>query len=208
MPEHLFRRLDESPDDLFYDTPRLVTHLDDAAIAAVTGLYRKRFPAGGAILDLMSSWVSHLPEDVAFRRVVGLGMNATELAANRRLDAWVVHDLNRIPRLPFADAEFDAGAICVSIDYLIRPVEVLRDCARVIRRGGPLVVTFSNRCFPTKVIAAWSMLDDHGHQRLVERYFEDAGNWTAIESLDRSPADGDPLYAVVAQSAGCERIER
>jgi SAM-dependent methyltransferase len=199
----LFRRIDESPDALFYDVPRLVTHIDDPAIGAVTQLYREYFPAGGAILDLMSSWVSHLPEEVAYRRVVGLGMNAEELATNPRLHARVVQDLNADPRLPFADAEFDAAGICVSVDYLVRPVEVLRECGRVVRAGGPLVITFSNRCFPTKAIAAWQMLDDAGHQRLVAQFLEAAGNWTRITPLDRSPVRGhDPLYAVVANSAG------
>jgi SAM-dependent methyltransferase len=197
-----FEREDESPDALFYSAPRFVTHIDDPAIGAVTQLYREHFPAGGAILDLMSSWVSHLPPEVEYRKVVGLGMNAAELAANPRLHAWTVQDLNQDPRLPFADEEFDAAGICVSVDYLVRPVEVLRDCGRVLRRGGPLVVTFSNRCFPTKVISAWLMLDDDGHQRLVERYFEEAGNWTDIARLDRSPSTGhDPLYAVIARSA-------
>ena len=198
----MFRRMDESPDAEFYATPRLVTHIDDEAIAAVTELYREYFPPGGTVLDLMSSWVSHLPGDVSYRRVVGLGMNATELAANPRLDAWVVQDLNADPRLPFGDAEFDAAGICVSVDYLIHPVEVLRECGRVIRPGGPLVVTFSNRCFPTKVIAAWQMLDDAGHLELVARFFAAAGNWTGVEQLDRSPSDGDPLYAVIARNAG------
>jgi SAM-dependent methyltransferase len=199
----MFRRMDESPDAEFYATPRLVTHIDDGAIAAVTQLYREYFPAGGAVLDLMSSWVSHLPGEATYRRVVGLGMNATELAANPRLDAWVVQDLNADPRLSFGDAEFDAAGICVSVDYLVHPVEVVRECGRVIRPGGPLVVTFSNRCFPTKVIAAWQMLDDAGHLELVAQFFAAAGNWNAIEQLDRSPASsGDPLYAVIARSAG------
>jgi hypothetical protein len=203
LPPALFTRADETPDRLFYGTPRFVTHIDDAAIAAVTELYRAYLPAGGAVLDLMSSWVSHLPPEVRYRRVAGLGMNAEELAANPRLDERVVQDLNEHARLPWGDAEFDAGAICVSVDYLIRPVEVLRECGRVLRRGGPLVITFSNRCFPTKVIAAWTMLDDAGHQALVQRYFEAAGNWRDIERLDRTPAAGtDPLYAVIARSAG------
>ena len=203
LRQELFRRMDESPDALFYEVPRLVTHIDDAAIAAVTQLYRDYFPAGGAILDLMSSWVSHLPGEIAYRRVVGLGMNAEELAANSRLHTRVVQDLNQDPHLPFADEEFDAGGICVSVDYLIHPVEVLRECGRVVRPGGPLVITFSNRCFPTKAIAAWQMLDDEGHQRLVEQFFEAAGNWTQITRLDRTPALGhDPLYAVVARSSG------
>ena len=197
-----FRRLDESPDVDFYSFPRLVTHIDDSAIAAVTQLYRERLPAGSAVLDLMSSWVSHLPAEIDYKQVVGLGMNAEELAANPRLSARVVHDLNVTPRLPFEDAAFDAATICVSVDYLAQPIEVLRDLGRVVRRDGPLLITFSNRCFPTKVIAAWRMLDDAGHVALVERFLAEAGNWTRIESVDRSPADGDPLYAVTALSAG------
>src|SRR5438874_12580882 len=124
-PEQLFRRYDETPDEAFYVMPRLVTHIDDHAIAAVTQLYRDLFPPDGAILDLMSSWVSHLPPELAFRRVVGLGLNEEELAANPRLDTYVVQDLNDDPRLPFADQEFDAAAICVSIQYLVQPVAIL-----------------------------------------------------------------------------------
>jgi SAM-dependent methyltransferase len=157
LPAGAFQRLDETPDAEFYAAPRLVTHIDDGAIAAVTALYREYFPAGGAILDLMSSWVSHLPPEASYRRVTGLGMNAEELAANPRLDAWVVHDLNAEPRLPFADGEFDAAGCCVSIDYLVRPVEVLCDLARVLRPDAPVVITFSNRRFPTKVIALWEV---------------------------------------------------
>ena len=202
LPPEAFRRIDETPDEIFYETPRLVTHIDDGAIAAVTQLYRERFPPGGAILDLMSSWVSHLPPEVEYRRVVGLGMNDVELAANPRLHAFVVHDLNQRPALPFADGEFDGAAICVSVDYLVHPVRVLQEAGRVLRPGAPLVVTFSNRCFPTKVIAAWHALDDDGHVALVTRFFHAAGNWTRIEALDRSPGDGDPLYAVIGTGGG------
>jgi len=206
IPPEMLSRLDESPDALFYATPRFVTHIDDAAIAAVTQIYREYFPPGGALLDLMSSWVSHLPAGVDYGKVVGLGMNGHELAANPRLDGWVVHDLNQTPQLPFGDSEFDGAAICVSVDYLTRPVDVLRECGRVLRPGGPLVITFSNRCFPTKVVAAWRMLDDEGHQELVKRYFVEAGNWREVEVLDRSPGrDGDPLYAVIGRGAGPAR---
>jgi SAM-dependent methyltransferase len=201
LPAGAFQRLDETPDAEFYAAPRLVTHIDDGAIAAVTALYREYFPAGGAILDLMSSWVSHLPPEASYRRVTGLGMNAEELAANPRLDAWVVHDLNAEPRLPFADGEFDAAGCCVSIDYLVRPVEVLCDLARVLRPDAPVVITFSNRRFPTKVIALWEALDDAGHAQLVAHYLRAAGGWTDMVGLDRSPEVGDPLLAVVARRA-------
>jgi SAM-dependent methyltransferase len=195
-----FRRTDESPDSFFYRQPRFVEHIDDGAIAAVTQLYRELFPAGGAILDLMGSWVSHLPDDILYERVVGLGLNRAELEANPRMNEYVVQDLNQNPRLPFGSGEFDAAAICVSIQYLTRPVDVLRDLSRVLRAGAPLVVTFSNRCFPTKAVAVWQALDDYGHARLITHYLERAGNWRDIESLDRSPGTSDPLFAVVARA--------
>jgi len=210
LPEEAFRRYDETPDEEFYKTPRLVTHIDDRAIAAVTQLYREFFPLGGEILDLMSSWISHLPPEVEYRRVIGVGMNEVELRRNNRLDSYVVQNLNTDPRLPFGDAEFDGVGICVSIDYLTRPVEVLREVGRVLRVGGPTIISFSNRCFPSKVVAVWHQLDDQGHMRLVEHYLREAGNWNDIQSLDRSPRRlfSDPLYAVVGRSTGPYARER
>ena len=203
FPSTYFGRADESGDEYFYEQPRLVTHIDPGAIAAVTQLYRELFPAGGAILDLMSSWVSHLPPEVQYSRVVGLGMNGVELDANPRLDERVVQNLNRAPVLPFESDSFDGAGICVSIQYLTQPVTVLREVGRVLRAGAPLVITFSNRCFPSKAVAVWQALDDEGHARLVERYLRDAGTWRDVEVADRSPQRwrGDPLYAVVARRA-------
>ncbi len=202
FPADAFRRTDESPDENFYAAPRFVTHIDDAAIAAVTQIYREYFPPGGAILDLMSSWISHLPPEMKYRRVVGLGMNAAELAGNPRLHERVVQDLNRDPHLPFHNQEFDALAICVSIDYLTRPVTILREVARVLRPEMPLVITFSNRCFPTKAINAWNQTDDAGHQQLVTGWLHESDRFDSIEALDRSPSPGrsDPLFAVVARA--------
>lgn len=208
LPEDAFRRADETPDELFYLQPRFVTHIDAGAIAAVTQLYRDYLPAGGAILDLMSSWVSHLPPEVAYRHVVGLGLNAAELNKNERLTSFVVQNLNTNPTLPFADDEFDGAGIVVSIDYLTAPVAVLRDLGRVLKPGAPVVISFSNRCFPTKAVAVWHGLDDKGRLELVAQYLKAAGNWTDSEQLYCSPAGfrarlglaGDPLYAVVARA--------
>jgi len=204
LPEGAFGRMDETPDEEFYRTPRLVTHIDERAIAAVTQLYRELFPTGGEVLDLMSSWISHLPPEVRYRRVVGLGMNEEELRRNDRLDTCVVQNLNEEPKLPFGEGEFDGCGICVSVDYLTRPVEVLREVGRVLAVGSPLVISFSNRCFPSKAVAVWHRLDDRGHMRLVEDYLREAGNWRDIQSFDRSPRRlfFDPLYAVVGRSRG------
>jgi SAM-dependent methyltransferase len=193
----MFERYDPSPDGGFYREPRFVEHIDAAAIADVERIYGERLPAGGEILDLMSSWVSHLPAGVAYARVAGLGMNAAELARNPRLDSSVVHDLNADPALPFPDRSFDAAVICVSVQYLTDPVAVLRDLARVVRDGGPAIVTFSNRCFPTKAVAIWQRLDDRGHLELVRNYFVTAG-WENVETIASPLRRGDPLYAVIA----------
>ena len=199
LPPQAFARMDESADEEFYLEPRLVTHIDDRAIEAVTQLYRGTLPPGGAVLDLMSSWISHLPPEMTFRKVVGLGMNEQELRANPRLHSYNLHNLNDHPALPYADGEFDAACICVSVDYLVKPVEVIRDIGRVVTPGGPLVITFSNRCFPTKAVAIWHRLTGAGQQQLVESYLAEAGTWDNVRSLTPVPEDfrGDPLYAVL-----------
>ena len=194
-----FRRIDAAPDPLFYREPRFVEHIDDGAIAAVTGLYREFFAAGGTVLDLMSSWVSHLPSEIAYAGVTGLGLNAAELARNPRLTARVVHDLNAEPRLPLEAAAFDAAGMCVSVQYLTRPVEVFADIARVLRPRAPLVITYSNRCFPTKAVAIWQALDARGQAAYIAGCLRDAGGWDDLAAFDRSPRGGDPLYAVVAR---------
>ncbi len=200
LPPSAFAKADPSPDPLFYAEPRLVTHIDDAAVATVTELYRGLLPAGGAILDLMSSWVSHLPAEVAYAGVTGLGMNAAELAANPRLDRRLVQDLNADPILPLPDRSFDAACICVSVQYLQRPVEVFAELARVLRPGAPLVVTFSNRCFPTKAVAIWRALDGAGQQRLMALAMRDAG-FAATEQRASVPRRGDPIWAVIGRTA-------
>jgi SAM-dependent methyltransferase len=181
--------------------------IDEAAIAAITELHREIFPAGGAILDLMSGWVSHLPPEVPYRRVVGVGAHACVLAENPFLDEWRVQDLNRDPRLHFAAGEFDGAAICASIQHLTRPAELIREVGRVLKPGAPLVVAFSRRCLPAPAIGCWCLLDDTGHLCLVAQYFAQAGNWADIRCLDRTPpGGGDPVYAVVGRSLGAAPV--
>lgn len=201
LPAGAFAKADPSPDTQFYAQARLVTHIDDAAIAAVTQLYRQVLPAGGVVLDLMSSWVSHLPDDAVYAEVIGHGMNARELAANPRLDRWFTQDLNADPGLPLPPASVDAACICVSIQYVQRPAEVFASLAKVLRPGGPVVISFSNRCFPTKAVAIWQALDGPDQCRLVELYLQRAG-FQSIES--RTVRDGrrsDPLWAVIGRAA-------
>lgn len=196
LPRQAFDKSDPSPDALFYAQKRLVTHIDDGAIEAVTALYRELLPPGGEILDLMSSWVSHLPAEVAFAAVTGHGMNAEELAANPRLTARLVRDLNAEPVLPFEDGAFEAACLCVSVQYLQRPVTVFAEVRRVLQPGAPFIVTFSNRCFPTKAVAIWQALEPHEQQELVALYMQRAG-FGDIDVSEVIPEEGDPLWAVI-----------
>jgi SAM-dependent methyltransferase len=200
LPPEAYARDDESSDDRFYVAPRRVVHIDDGAIAALGRLYADVLPAGGRLLDLMSSWRSHLPAGFEAREVVGLGLNADEMADNPQLGKHVVHDVNREARLPFGDGEFDGAMCAVSIQYVTRPVRLLREVRRVLRPGAPFVISFSNRCFPTKAVAVWQTMTDLQHVQLVHAYFEAAGGWTAVTAEDRSPGpEGDPLYGVWAR---------
>ena len=196
FPAGFFDRADPEPDDVFYRPPRLVTHIDDGAIAAVGDLYAE-LGLTGRVLDLMSSWVSHFRTPPA--ELVALGMNAAELAANPAATERIVHDLNADPRIPLPDADVDAAVCCVSVDYLTRPVEVLTEVARVLRPGGPVAITYSNRCFPTKAVRGWLSLDDAGRGGLIAELLRRAGFPDPRVELRTPPRSfGDPLWAVTA----------
>ncbi len=203
FPAGFFRRSDESPDRGFYGPTRLVTHIDDRAIATVGELYR-HLGIDGTVLDLMSSWTSHFLAPP--RELVVLGMNAAELDANTLAATRVVHDLNADPALPFNDEQFDAAVCCVSVDYLTRPIEVFREVYRVVRPGAPFVCTFSNRCFPSKAIHGWVASDDEGHCTIVSEYFRRSGGWQEPQAALLTPPHlaGDPLYGVWAHRAHAE----
>ncbi len=200
-----FVRIDAEPDTRFYQHPRFVNHIDDGAIAAVTSTIQRYVSPGSDVLDLMSSWVSHVPEPAALPlgRVVGLGMNADELAGNPRLDSWTVQDLNADPRLPYPDSTFDSVLITVSIQYLTHPELVLREIARVLRPHGVLIVTFSNRMFPTKAVQVWKETADSDRPRLVAAYLETAGEFDPPSFEEHRPGrgwfGGDPLWGVIAR---------
>jgi SAM-dependent methyltransferase len=194
-----FRRMDESTDEEFYQHPRLVVHIDDGAIAKVGEIYSGLLPAGGTILDLMSSWRSHLPKHVGAAKVVGLGLNRAEMEDNPALNEVVVHNVNLNPRMPFADESFDGAVMTVSVQYLTRPIELFADVGRVLRAGAPFIVTFSNRMFPTKAVALWRAANNDQRVTLVRQYFAESRTFDGIEALDRSaPTDppSDPIWGV------------
>lgn len=208
-------KLDNSDDTLFYAFPRFVTHVDDGFITQLTALYREKLQPGMKILDLMSSWVSHLPPEMEFAQVVGHGMNEAELAKNQRLDKYFVQDLNKDLQLPLPDQEFDAVLNCVSVQYLQYPDAIFYEIHRVLKPGGVAIFSFSNRMFYQKAIFAWREASETERVALVQRYFKAVRNQNDIPAFSQPEiiarvnnlygflqifglTGNDPFYAVIA----------
>ena len=184
---------------MFYAEPRLVVHIDQFAIKAIGEYLSGVLPSGGVILDLMSSWRSHLPESHPRGKVVGLGLNAVEMRENPQVNDALVHDLNANPTLPFRDDTLDAAILTVSVQYMTKPEQVFREVARALKPGARFHVIFSNRMFPTKAAAIWKALSDEDRGRLVGAYFRRSGGWGEPEAKDISPRLEiycDPVYVV------------
>lgn len=205
-PEY-FRREDEEDDGVFYQSPRLVVHIDQGAIAAISNLFKQQVPENSEILDLMSSWRTHWPADHPKAKMVGLGLNQVELMENPDLDEFVVHDVNKDPELPFEDDSFDAVLITVSAQYLTKPIETFAQVNRILRPGGVFIVSFSNRMFATKAVLIWRNSTDRGRVDLVGTYMESAQNFEDIQATflnaQTSPPD-DPMFAVYSRKAKTE----
>mmetsp|Transcript_3214 Transcript_3214/g.4923 ORF Transcript_3214/g.4923 Transcript_3214/m.4923 type:complete len:316 (-) Transcript_3214:1-948(-) len=201
-----FKRIDENDDFNFYSQPRLVSHIDEGAAAALTNYYKTSIPVQSRVLDLCSSWVSHFPESRNYSTAIGLGMNDFELRNNPQLNSYVVQDLNKNPTLPFPDNSFDIVTIVVSIDYLTQPITVLREIKRVLSKpNGKVIISQSNRCFFTKATRLWLGMGDFDHLDLIGRFLFYAGFDTSPSSLKayditaRGRNQKDPMYVVECQ---------
>lgn len=207
-----FQRFDESSDSGFYEEPRFVTHIDDMAIKALTEFYQESFPpsgTGAAILDMCSSWISHYPNGYEAARISGTGMNEEELKRNSILTDYTVRDLNEEPKLPYPDNTFDVVTNAVSIDYLVKPLEIMDEVLRVLKPGGLAIMSFSNRCFPTKAVSIWTSTGDLDHIYIVGSYFHYAGKGSSarfeppaakeITKKGLLGSKGDPMYVVYAR---------
>ena len=207
--EYPFTRIDDENDEKFYSTARMVQHIDSAARAEISDLYSQLLTTNSKVLDFMSSWDSHLRDDLALGSITGLGMNGEELSENPRLSDFIVHDLNMHQILPFEDNQFDHAICTVSIEYLTYPLKIMTEIARVIKPGGKFVVTFSERCFPTKAITIWAQLHPFERMQLVLEYFRDSEMFEDLHTYSKRglprPSDdkyskemkmSDPVYAV------------
>jgi SAM-dependent methyltransferase len=214
LQRHERIKLDETEDSLFYSFPRFVTHVDQGFIGQLTTLYQKHLKPQTRILDLMSSWVSHLPPEIQFSYVEGHGMNEEELTKNSQLDHYFIQDLNQNLKLPLSDQDFDAVLICVSIQYLQYPEAILSEIHRILKPGGITIISFSNRMFYQKAISAWREATEPDRIELVKGYINSVkinnlpgfNSPKVIASQSKTPlfmqmlgmGGSDPFYALIA----------
>jgi SAM-dependent methyltransferase len=214
--EDAFSRLDESNDKVFYAADRFVQHLDDVALKTVEKLIGDLIvEENPVILDLMAGWDSHIPQDIKAAQIVGLGLNENELKKNSALFAYITHDLNRDPVLPFPDRTLDAVINTVSVDYMTQPIRVFAEVGRILKPGGLFLVIFSNRMFPEKAVKVWREASEEERVILVHEFFNatdlfhpprDFVSLGKIRPRDDKYAHlglpSDPIYAVYAETKG------
>ena len=201
-PESSFQREDESDDALFYSEARLVVHIDAAAIIQLKKYLYDQLPEDCTLLDLMSSWRSHIPDELTTHEVYGLGLNREEMSNNPQLDYWVIKDINKDPNFPYEDDKFDAAMVIVSIQYMTDPISVFNEVNRVLKNDGKFHVVYSNRMFPTKATKIWKVFDNIERASLIGSYFGNSGSWSVPKAVDLSPPGdivSDPLFVVSAQ---------
>jgi len=196
-----FKRKNEEDDILFYSTPRFLAHIDEQASKNLSEILLQTLTVNGVYLDLMSSLRSHLPSKLNPKRVIGVGLNSSEMNQNSQLNDFIIQDLNQHPYLAFRNSEFDAVICTVSVQYLTKPIEVYNEVNRVLKDGGIFVVSFSNHYFSAKVIAAWISTNDEQHIQIVGRYFRNSNNWTHLKKKVFASEHSDPLYVVLAKKA-------
>jgi SAM-dependent methyltransferase len=201
ISDNFFAKEDSNDDSLFYEIPRLVSHIDENACNALKNYYDQLLKDGDAVLDLMSSWISHLPENKNYTKVSAQGMNQIELENNLQVTDFHVQNLNVDQQLPYSDEVFDFSTIAVSVQYLTSPIQVFKEIYRVLKPNGTCCVSFSNRMFPTKATFAWRMCTSQDHCKLVSWYFEMAKEFREIKSqqLISESGNSDPLYVVTAK---------
>ncbi len=207
---HQRTKLDDTEDSLFYSLPRLVTHVDEGFIQQLTSLYREQLKPNTRIFDMMSSWVSHLPDEMQFAHIEGHGMNTEELARNPRLNHYFIQNLNENPKLPLPDEDFDAVLNTVSVQYLQYPEAVFTEIYRILKPGGLAIISFSNRMFVQKAIQAWRESSEASRIELVKSYFQSVPGFSPPQVIARTSSapnflqwfgvsGGDPFYAVIAE---------
>ena len=203
------QKLDTTDDQIFYQQPRYVHHLSASFRTRLTNLYSEYLLNHNVILDLMSSWVSHLPSNIRYKKVIGHGLNEAELRSNERLDRFWIQDLNKTQNMPIEDSSIDVGLIVAGWQYLQYPEKVSLELSRIIKSDSLLIITFTNRAFWSKAPNIWTYSSEEKRIEYVNSVLSSNG-WSIekifIEKTQNNKlfgfysAESDPFFSVIARN--------
>ena len=202
-------KIDVADDQIFYQHPRYVHHLSDSFRTRLKNLYSNYLLNHYVILDLMSSWVSHLPQGITYKKVIGHGMNEAELSSNQRLDSYWIQNLNQNQNIPIESSSIDAGLVVAGWQYLQYPERVALELSRIIKTDSLLIISFTNRAFWTKAPNIWTHSSEDGRIEYVSRVLT-ANGWR-IEKIVKEKTmekkflgiysvESDPFFSVIARN--------
>ncbi len=202
-------KIDITNDEIFYQNPRYVHHLSVSFRTRLTNLYSEYLLHHHVILDLMSSWVSHLPFDIKYKKVIGHGLNEAELSSNKRLDSFWVQNLNKTQNMPIEDSSVDVGLVVAGWQYLQYPEKVSLELSRIIKSDSLLIISFTNRAFWTKAPNIWSYSSEEKRIEYVYSVLK-ANGWRIEKIFNEKTqdkklfgfysADSDPFFSVIARN--------
>tara|TARA_Y100001968_G_C19222868_1_gene650616 strand:+ start:112 stop:762 length:651 start_codon:yes stop_codon:yes gene_type:complete len=203
------KKMDMGDDEIFYSRPRYVHHLSDSFRSRLSNLYSEYLLNHHVILDLMSSWVSHLPSNIRFKKVIGHGLNEAELSSNKRLDSFWIQNLNKTQNIPIEDSSVDVGLIVAGWQYLQYPENVSLELSRIIKPESFLIISFTNRAFWNKAPNIWTYSSEEKRIEYVTSILNTNG-WSVEKIINEKTfdkklfgfysAESDPFFSVIARN--------
>jgi len=157
----------------------------------------------------MSSWVSHLPSNISYKKVIGHGMNESELSSNERLDRFFVQNLNKKQNMPIEDSSINVGLIVAGWQYLQYPEKVSLELSRIIKANSLLIISFTNRAFWTKSPNIWIQSSEDERIQYVKSVLS-ANEWSVVKIFNEQTyeqklfgfyrTESDPFFSLIARN--------
>ena len=200
------KKLDESNDEEFYSDPKFVYHLDANFRNYLSSVYKNEINDNSTVLDLMSSWVSYLPLEKKYKKVIGHGLNKEELERNQTLNSFWVQNFNLSQKIPLESKSVDYCLMVAAWQYLQYPENITNEVSRILSDKGKILVSFSNRAFWHKAPNIWTKSTEDERVKYVRKVLITNGfNEPKIIKKFNEPSlnifnflNKDPFYCLIA----------
>lgn len=179
------------------------TEIEDEAASSLTNHYSFYLKDNMSVLEFGAAENSYLPEALNLEHHVGVGANQKLMNLNPSLTESFVVDLNNVDEERGIDSDelkklgaekFDVIIMANTIDFLSSPREVFKSAWALLKPGGLMIVSFTNReAYSQKFGRAqnkmWEDRNDDQHMWICGSFFQfSAGDgWEGLKGFDISP---------------------